>query len=77
MSYKTFSLFQIFLLLFLLLYISSYTIIGQFRRKDAEDYITDDEDDVTVYQIRYSVGSDNDEREIFKYFPISKERSRA
>ncbi len=46
------SYLQIFLLLFLLLYVSSYAIIGQFRRRDAEDYITEDNDDVTVYQIR-------------------------
>lgn len=41
----------IFLLLFLLLCVSSYTIIGYFKRRDGEDYIIDDEDDVTVYEI--------------------------
>ncbi|XP_065218464.1 protein Lilipod [Planococcus citri] len=41
----------IFLLLFLLLYVSSYAVIGQFKRKDDEDYITEDSDDVLVYQI--------------------------
>ncbi|XKL59531.1 hypothetical protein PGB90_000547 [Kerria lacca] len=41
----------IFLLLFLLLYVSSYAIIGKFKRRDADDYIIEDEVDVTVYQI--------------------------
>lgn len=44
-------IFQIFLLLFLLLYISSYALIARFRRKDREDYVLVDEDEATVYRI--------------------------
>ncbi|XP_011313729.1 protein LMBR1L [Fopius arisanus] len=41
----------IFLLLFLLLYTSSYAFIGRFRRRDREDYFSVDEDEATVYRI--------------------------
>ncbi|XP_012266650.1 protein Lilipod [Athalia rosae] len=41
----------IFLLLFLLLYISSYALIARFRRRDREDYFLVDEDEATVYRI--------------------------
>ncbi|KAL6267235.1 hypothetical protein P5V15_000310 [Pogonomyrmex californicus] len=41
----------IFLLLFLLLYISSYALIARFRRRDREDYLSVDEDEATVYRI--------------------------
>ncbi|KAL2746170.1 protein Lilipod [Vespula maculifrons] len=41
----------IFLLLFLLLCISSYALIARFRRRDREDYFSVDEDDATVYRI--------------------------
>ncbi|XP_076178974.1 LMBR1-like protein lilipod isoform X2 [Ptiloglossa arizonensis] len=41
----------IFLLLFLVLYVSSYAIIAKFRRKDREDYFSVDEDEATVYRI--------------------------
>ncbi|XP_066591526.1 protein Lilipod [Prorops nasuta] len=41
----------IFLLLFLLLYISSYALIGRFRRRDRDDYFSVDEDEATVYRI--------------------------
>ncbi|XP_069687432.1 protein Lilipod isoform X2 [Periplaneta americana] len=41
----------IFLLLLLLLYMSSYAIIRKFRRQDREDYFSTDEDEVTVYRI--------------------------
>lgn len=42
---------QIFLLLFLLLYISSYVLIARFRRRDRDDYLSVDEDEATVYRI--------------------------
>ncbi|GAB1867457.1 Protein LMBR1L [Camponotus japonicus] len=41
----------IFLLLFLLLYISSYALIARFRRRDRDDYLSVDEDEATVYRI--------------------------
>ncbi|XP_046833604.1 protein Lilipod isoform X2 [Vespa velutina] len=41
----------IFLLLFLLLCISSYALIARFRRREREDYFSVDEDDATVYRI--------------------------
>ncbi|KAJ9579896.1 hypothetical protein L9F63_004447, partial [Diploptera punctata] len=41
----------IFLLLLLLLYISSYAIIRRFRRHDKEDCFSTDEDELTVYRI--------------------------
>ncbi|XP_043289691.1 protein Lilipod [Venturia canescens] len=41
----------IFLLLFLLLYISSYALIARFRRRDREDYFSVDDDEATVYRI--------------------------
>jgi translation initiation factor RLI1 len=33
--------------------VSSYAIIRRFRRQDQEDYFSTDEDEVTVYRIRY------------------------
>ncbi|PSN43707.1 Protein Lilipod [Blattella germanica] len=45
------TLFQIFLLLLLLLYLSSYAIIRRFRRHDKEDCFSTDEDEITVYRI--------------------------
>lgn len=39
------------MLLFLLLYLSSYTLIGRFRRKDREEYLSSDEDEAMVYRI--------------------------
>lgn len=41
----------IFMLLFLLLYLSSYTLIGRFRRRDREEYLSTDEDEAMVYRI--------------------------
>ncbi|XP_078036427.1 LMBR1-like protein lilipod [Augochlora pura] len=41
----------IFLLLFLVLYVSSYALIAKFRRRDREDYFSVDEDEATVYRI--------------------------
>ena len=41
----------IFLLLFLVLYVSSYALIARFRRRDREDYFSVDEDEATVYRI--------------------------
>ncbi|CAH1405306.1 unnamed protein product [Nezara viridula] len=41
----------IYFLLFLLLFILSYTIIDYFRRKDIEDYFSTDEDEATVYKV--------------------------
>lgn len=43
--------FQIFLLLFILLYLASYALIQKFRRKDHEDCYSSDEDELTVYRI--------------------------
>ncbi|OXU29475.1 hypothetical protein TSAR_009195 [Trichomalopsis sarcophagae] len=43
--------FQIFLLLFLILYISSYALISRFRWRGGEDYLDTDEDEATVYRI--------------------------
>lgn len=45
--------FQIFLLLFLMLYFGSYVIISRFRRRDKEDLFSTDEDEIIVYRIRY------------------------
>lgn len=42
---------QIFLLLFLILYLSSYALIAKFRRKDREDYFSVDDDEALVYRI--------------------------
>lgn len=42
---------QIFLLLFLILYISSYALISRFRWRGGEDYLDTDEDEATVYRI--------------------------
>lgn len=50
-SNSIFCLFQIFLLLFLLLYLLSFAVLRHFRRKGREDYYTIDEDEVTVYRI--------------------------
>lgn len=44
-------LFQIFLLLFLLLYLSSYALLDRFKRRGREDYYSTDDDEVTVYRI--------------------------
>ncbi|RZC42788.1 LMBR1L, partial [Asbolus verrucosus] len=41
----------IFMLLFLLLYLLSFALLGRFRRKGREDYYSTDEDEVTVYRI--------------------------
>lgn len=41
----------IFLILFVLLYIVSFTILGQLRRREKEDYFSSDDDDLTVYNI--------------------------
>ncbi|XP_008202732.1 protein Lilipod [Nasonia vitripennis] len=41
----------IFLLLFLILYISSYALISRFRWRGGEDYLDTDEDEATVYRI--------------------------
>lgn len=43
--------FQIFLLLFIMLYLASYALIEKFRRKDHEDCYSTDEDEITVYRI--------------------------
>lgn len=42
---------QIFLLLFILLYLMSFMLIEKFRRRDSEDYLSADEDEVKVYRI--------------------------
>lgn len=44
-------IFQIFLLLFLLLYLASFAILRKFKRQGREDYYSTDEDEVTVYRI--------------------------
>lgn len=44
--------FQIFLLLFILLYVGSFALIGRFRRRDKEDLCSTDDDEVLVYKIR-------------------------
>ncbi|XP_031619913.1 protein Lilipod [Contarinia nasturtii] len=41
----------IFLLLFILLYVGSFALIGRFRRRDREDLCSTDEDEVLVYKI--------------------------
>uniref|UniRef100_V5GR09 Protein LMBR1L n=1 Tax=Anoplophora glabripennis TaxID=217634 RepID=V5GR09_ANOGL len=41
----------IFLLLFLLLYLFSFALLGRFKRRGREDYYSTDEDEVTVYRI--------------------------
>ena len=43
--------FQIFLLLFIMLYLASYALIEKFRRKDHEDCYSTDEDEIIVYRI--------------------------
>lgn len=43
--------FQIFLLLFLLLYLASFAILRKFKRQGKEDYYSTDEEEVTVYRI--------------------------
>lgn len=43
---------QIFLLLFVLLYIGSFALIGRFRRRDKEDLCSTDDDEILVYKIR-------------------------
>jgi len=44
--------FQIFLLLIILLYSSSYVVVSRFRRRDRDDLYSNDEDEVLVYRIR-------------------------
>lgn len=44
-------LFQIFLLLFMLLYLLSFMVIDKFRQQDCEDYMTTDDEEVLVYRI--------------------------
>ncbi|KAJ8668335.1 hypothetical protein QAD02_009998 [Eretmocerus hayati] len=39
------------LLIFLILYISSYALVARFRWRGGEDYLTADEDEATVYRI--------------------------
>ncbi|XP_022919593.1 protein Lilipod [Onthophagus taurus] len=41
----------IFLLLFILLYLSSFALLGKFKRRGREDYYSTDEDEVMVYRI--------------------------
>ncbi|XP_063699045.1 protein Lilipod [Culicoides brevitarsis] len=41
----------IFLLLFMILYVGSYALIGRFRRRDKEDLFSTDEDEIIVYRI--------------------------
>ncbi|XP_055324901.1 protein Lilipod isoform X2 [Sitodiplosis mosellana] len=41
----------IFLLLFILLYVGSFALIGRFRRRDKEDLCSTDDDEVLVYKI--------------------------
>lgn len=43
--------FQIFVLLFLLLLVGSYTLIERFRRRDREDLYSTDDDELKVYRI--------------------------
>lgn len=45
------TLLQIFLLLFIILYLSSFALLDRFKRKGREDYFSIDEDEVTVYRI--------------------------
>lgn len=42
---------QIFLLLFTLLYLSSFAFLRRFKRKGHDDYYSTDEDEVMVYRI--------------------------
>lgn len=44
-------MFQIFLLLFILLYLLSFAILNKFKRRGREDYFSTDEDEVTVFRI--------------------------
>ncbi|CAG9838487.1 unnamed protein product [Diabrotica balteata] len=41
----------IFLLLFIILYVSSFALLCRFKRRGREDYFSTDEDEVTVYRI--------------------------
>ncbi|KRT83322.1 hypothetical protein AMK59_3445, partial [Oryctes borbonicus] len=41
----------IFLLLFILLYLSSFALLGRYKRRGREDYYSTDEDEVMVYRI--------------------------
>ncbi|KAK9512242.1 hypothetical protein O3M35_000711 [Rhynocoris fuscipes] len=43
--------YVLFLLLFLTLFILSYTIIDYFRKKDSDDYFSVEEDEIKVYKI--------------------------
>lgn len=50
--FKFYCKFQIFLLLFILLYVGSFALIGRFRRRDKEDLCSTDDDEILVYKIR-------------------------
>lgn len=41
----------IFLLLFMLLYLGSFTLVNRFRRRDRDDLYSDDEDEIIIYRI--------------------------
>lgn len=41
----------IFLLLFLMLYLCSFSLVNRFRRRDKEDLYSDDEDEIVIYRI--------------------------
>lgn len=47
----SFLYFKIFLLLFLMLLVGSYTLIERFRRRDREDLYSHEEDEMKVYRI--------------------------
>lgn len=46
-----FHLLQIFLLLFIILYVASFTLLERFKRRGVEDYYSTDKDEITVYRI--------------------------
>ncbi|XP_065156822.1 protein Lilipod isoform X2 [Atheta coriaria] len=41
----------IFLLLFIILYVASFTLLERFKRRGVEDYYSTDKDEITVYRI--------------------------
>ncbi|XP_032592791.1 protein Lilipod isoform X3 [Drosophila grimshawi] len=47
------TLVNIFLLLIILLYFSSYVVVSRFRRRDRDDLYSNDEDEVLVYRISF------------------------
>ncbi|XP_014215184.1 protein Lilipod [Copidosoma floridanum] len=51
MFHNTVREYIIFLLLFIVLYISSYALISRYRWRAGEDYLTTDEDEATVYRV--------------------------